>query len=45
MRMVKKMISIAEQLGAKVQGDEGEVYSLKEMHGIDEAFDKKLGYE
>ena len=44
-RMVRKMISISEQLGARVQGDDGEVYSLEEMHGIDEAFDKELGYE
>lgn len=39
------MISLAEQLGAKVQGDEGEIYTLEEMHGIDEVFDKKLEYE
>jgi hypothetical protein len=44
-RMVRKMISLAKQLGARVQGDEGEVYTLEEMNGIDEAFDKKLGYE
>ena len=44
-RLVKKMISLAEKLGAKVQGDDGEIYTLEEMHGIDEAFDKQLGYE
>ena len=44
-RMVRKMISIAEHLGAKVQGDDGEIYTLEEMHGIDDAYDKELGYE
>jgi len=44
-RMVNKMISLAKPLRAKVQGDEGEVCTLDQMHGIDEAFDKKLGYE
>jgi hypothetical protein len=44
-RMIKKMISLSKQLGAKVQGDDGEVYTLEEMHGVDEAYDKSLGYE
>jgi hypothetical protein len=36
LRMVRKMISIAVKLQAKVQGDEGEVYTETELHGIDE---------
>ena len=43
--MVNQMISLAKPLRAKVQGDEGEAYTFDQMHGIDEAFDQKLGYE
>lgn len=32
--ILKKMLSLAERLQAKVQGDEGEVYTLQETHGI-----------
>lgn len=33
--MIRKMISVAEQLGAIVQGDEGEIYFLNEQNEID----------
>ena len=32
--ILKKMLSLAERLQAKVQGDEGEVYTLQETHGV-----------
>ena len=34
--LIRKMIAIATLLGAKVQGDDGEVYTETEMHGIEE---------
>jgi hypothetical protein len=36
LRMVRKMIAIAATLRAKVQGDDGEIYTETELHGIDE---------
>ena len=46
LRMVRKMIAIADKLKAKVQGDELEVYTPTELHGIDSPkYQKDLGYE
>jgi hypothetical protein len=36
LRMVRKMIAIAAVFGAKVQGDDGEIYTETELHGVDE---------
>ncbi len=46
LRMVRKMIALAAEFMAKVQGDEGEVYTPTELHGMDDReYQKKLGYE